>query len=648
MFSPDRFRTQSVERSDAREAPSPSVDHGRSASERLSAGRVSFQLPEEGSLLDDPDETAPDDLGNPDATPFHDASRRLRSKLPPDLRGQERIYVFFEIFRRLCLRCPPQFGEARGILIYSLGKEIATIHSFFEDVAVFVLSRMWFDTISGYLLRLHPVSYCGRYLAVKCATEATFQAQITFALAAVPVTALLKHLVEWSGMTSRPGFAQVPMMLKYIVGWAFAFAVEALLAEWKATYDLCAPPAEEGGAPICLWVDMGFVSTLTVFSGLVLVVIRPWAKEIEWGDGTCVDWFEDLVEDLWAMVARGLSVMVMALWYDTAYGFVTYGDNGAHDGRKEKLLFLWAVAITEAGALIAAGLEQMEIDLKQRSALLAQGKRDLRAECALTYSDLLQDTLSWVAGCAWVDVILASFASLSDPTPTFETLASNCVTSALVAALAVAWFVVTGQAGDGGTGAIEASRETVERYFVSNSFAFFVGWVWLVTGRNAFAQVERVSEEAMELGIAAMGWHVRPALGDYLVALLWAPAFTFVVFWAQNRAVAAIAAAHGGVDIGAAVHAHSRKQDERESKQDKQNISVVSPGFDHHVAAAAAAAAAPRRTSWRLAKRAVEVRALMPDDRPPPPPPATDAAQGQGSRLFHASRQARQQELLLC
>ena len=86
-------------------------------------------------------------------------------------------------------RCPPAC-RTRGLLVYSLGKEIATIHSFFEDAAVFVLSRMWFDTISGYLLRL-LVSYCGRCLAV--ATEATFNARSP-SPAAVPVTALLKHL----------------------------------------------------------------------------------------------------------------------------------------------------------------------------------------------------------------------------------------------------------------------------------------------------------------------------------------------------------------------------------------------------------------------------------------------------------------------
>ena len=134
----------------------------------------------------------------------------------------------------------------------------------------------------------------------------------------------------------------------------------------------------------------------------------------------------------------------------------------------------------------------------------------------------------------------------------------------------------------------------------------------------------------MEWGIAAMGWHVRPAMGDYVVALLWAPAFTFVVFSAQNRAVTAIAAAHGGVDIDAAVHAHSLSRA-------RQSV-VGSSGFDLRPVAPA-----PKR-SWRLAKRAVEVRAILPGDEPP----ATDAAQGPGSRLFQATRQARQQELLLC
>ena len=47
--------------------------------------------------------------------------------------------------------------------------ELDTIARFFEDAAVFVLSRMWFGVLAGYLLRLHAVSYCGG--APRCRTR---------------------------------------------------------------------------------------------------------------------------------------------------------------------------------------------------------------------------------------------------------------------------------------------------------------------------------------------------------------------------------------------------------------------------------------------------------------------------------------------
>ena len=36
------------------------------------------------------------------------------------------------------------------------------------------------------------------------------------------------------------------------------------------------------------------------------------------GDHWLHDFFEELLADLWAMVARALSVSVMVLWYDTS------------------------------------------------------------------------------------------------------------------------------------------------------------------------------------------------------------------------------------------------------------------------------------------------------------------------------------------
>ena len=83
--------------------------------------------------------------------------------------------------------------------------------------------------------------------------------------------------------------------------------------------------------------------------------------------------------------------------------YVTFGreaDPLHPDHRLDKLFVLWAVSITFAGSFAATGLEQLEIELKRRSAKLKRGERDLRVECVVTYSDLLQDALSWVRRAA--------------------------------------------------------------------------------------------------------------------------------------------------------------------------------------------------------------------------------------------------------
>ena len=445
--------------------------------------------------------------------------------------------VTVEVFKRLCLRCPPRLEDTSTLLRRSLGAQIEIIATFFEDAAVFVLSRLWFDVLSGYLLKLHAVVYCGTYLAMGCVPESTAATQFLFALAIVPLAALFKHLVEWSELTSRPGFNQVPMMLKYTVGWAFAIGVEAQLAEIKRDRpELCAAHDTDD----CFRLDLAAAASLTTLSGLVLLVAKPLAFDmatIECGDHWLHDFFEDLLADLWAMVARALSVSVMVLWYDTSYRYVTFGreaDPLHPDHRLDKLLVLWAVSITFAGSFAATLLEQLEIELKRRSTKLAAGERDLRVECVVTYSDLLQDSLSWVAGCAWVDVVLVVFSSLQD-VPSPIVLMLNFGVSALVAAFAIAWFALTGTGNEG----INENRDQIEKYFVTNSLAFFVGWVWLVVHRNAFALVDKALEQAL-------GYVQQPRwYGDYLGSIAYALLATFLIFFMQNHAVEMIASGAG-------------------------------------------------------------------------------------------------------
>ena len=65
------------------------------------------------------------------------------------------------------------------------------------------------------------------------------------------------------------------------------------------------------------------------------------------------------------MVERSLSIMTMTLWYDTAYRCITYGHSAYEDHRRTKLIVLWAISSTMGGSFIAAGLEQLELDLKK-------------------------------------------------------------------------------------------------------------------------------------------------------------------------------------------------------------------------------------------------------------------------------------------
>ena len=101
---------------------------------------------------------------------------------------------------------------------------------------------------------------------------------------------------------------------------------------------------------------------------------------------------------------------------------------------------------------------------------------------------------------------------------------------------------MTGEAGPAG---VHADRAVVERYFVSNAFAFFVGWVWLVSSRDLLGVVQRQWEGAVLQLDAAYGWQRPSRFGDFLVAVLWAPLLTFFMFWMQNRAVEAIATNSG-------------------------------------------------------------------------------------------------------
>lgn len=91
------------------------------------------------------------------------------------------------------------FVLAKELMTYKLENGgVKTVINFLEGAAVFALSRMWSDLISAFVFGLHPIPYCGGFVATECVSDAPSSTQFIYALCTIPVAGLIKHLVESS------------------------------------------------------------------------------------------------------------------------------------------------------------------------------------------------------------------------------------------------------------------------------------------------------------------------------------------------------------------------------------------------------------------------------------------------------------------
>ena len=117
-------------------------------------------------------------------------------------------------------------------------ENVKTVAGFLEGAAVFTISRMWADLISAFVLHLSSVPYCGGFVAEECSGTAPSSALFLYAVCTLPIAGLCKHLVESTGLTKLPGmWDDIPMILNYIVGWAWGNALTQLLVEICTSYE---------------------------------------------------------------------------------------------------------------------------------------------------------------------------------------------------------------------------------------------------------------------------------------------------------------------------------------------------------------------------------------------------------------------------
>lgn len=292
------------------------------------------------------------------------------------------------------------------------------------------------------------------------------------------------------------------------MGWAFGGAVLAGFAElkqqdgWLSAETFC--EAQADGTFDCKGLNFGYAGVMSVLCCMVVVVLKPFAEEIECGDSQLVNWLEDLLEDVWSMVCRAAAVTMFMLWEAVMREQAKSGTDG---NASKRILFYYAISITFFGSLLTSTLEDFEGRLRRRE---AEDPGNKHRASVIILSDLLQSTAAYVVANAWTFVCWDTFTSLSAP-PSMWAIGANVTITLSAVALALGWFVATGDtrklaAGEG------AEAGAVQRFFVSNTMAFFVGWVCVIVLRQLVAPLSLVVE-----GVVVERWEeLEPATAAHV------------------------------------------------------------------------------------------------------------------------------------
>ena len=68
-----------------------------------------------------------------------------------------------------------------------------------------------------------------------------------------------------------------------------------------------------------------------------------------------------------------------------------------------------------------------------------------RLQASIEFSNLIQGTLGWVAGCAWTDISTIIFPSMNVRSPSLISFASNVGVALFYTTLAMVWIIFTGE-----------------------------------------------------------------------------------------------------------------------------------------------------------------------------------------------------------
>ena len=142
------------------------------------------------------------------------------------------------------------------------------VEAFVMGTTIYVLSQLWYDLLSMYVLQLQPVNYCKNPHTRPCTPRAAWSRQFGFALLLLLALALLERLMELLGRCPRLGRSafrtRVYLPLAGMcVGWAFGGATVELISSL-----VVATPGFE------VRIKIGFAVAVTLLSSSLILLLQ--------------------------------------------------------------------------------------------------------------------------------------------------------------------------------------------------------------------------------------------------------------------------------------------------------------------------------------------------------------------------------------
>lgn len=505
---------------------------------------------------------------------------------------------------QLCA-CPPKPGPSRALLARKTEFALPQLFSFADATLVYILSKQWKDLLSVNLFQLHVRPFCkeAKTAYQNCGHEAPVWQMAAFAfglLVAATVVVRLSRVL--AARRSWPSLEMVPAMAAMCVGWAAGDVSVRILQRFDAK-------ASSRGLSFCSACNgSNFVlaSICTLLSAGLLLVLQPYTGEAAARGGALLEWRRAALD----LLTTALNYNVMIVWGAFFDHAVTWGVSAAQEGTPllSRTLIFWAVSSTAVFAALTVRLVVWRQWLVRRQAAVTRSleieapevhEQIFRAEAAAGPDDapasarrapdysqfgtrggserrgelasllrnletrlnrraalsqflvVVEGSFAWSTGLAWTAAVGELTSQADYPTP--SVVGEDFGAAVVLTLVAAGWLVGSGQT----TAKVEGrmgQREEVEKYFLTYSFSFVVGWAWVVLIRDITALLS-------DLVAGGADGSNRPHMSfvaQLVLTFVWGPLLTLLVLSTKRASFSRLCCARTTLEAADKIQASSK------------------------------------------------------------------------------------------